>query len=71
MPPSFGPPSSPGRELQGQDGVDTLCAFLADVGRALGKPVLMRSEGDSQDHPVLGFDPALDRVVLLADPLIC
>lgn len=56
------------RELQGQAGVDTLCGFLAEIGRALGKPVLMTSEGGSQGHPVLGFDPALDRVVLLADP---
>lgn len=56
------------RELQGQDGVDTLCGFLGDIGRKLGKPVLMTSEGGSQADPVLGFDPALDRVVLLADP---
>ena len=57
------------RELQGQDGVDTLCGFLGEIGRELGKPVLMTSEGGSQAHPVLGFDPVLDRVVLLADPL--
>lgn len=58
------------RELQGQDGVDTLCGFLGEIGRKLGKPVLMTSEGGSQAHPVLGFDPVLDRVVLLADPLV-
>ncbi|KOX21632.1 hypothetical protein ADK67_26195 [Saccharothrix sp. NRRL B-16348] len=58
------------RELQGQDGVDTLCRFLGEIGRKLGKPVLMTSEGGSQAHPVLGFDPVLDRVVLLADPLV-
>jgi hypothetical protein len=58
------------RELQGQVGVDTLCCFLGEIGRELGKPVLMTPEGGSQDHPVLGFDPALDRVVLLADPLV-
>jgi hypothetical protein len=55
------------RELQGQDGVDTLCAFLSEIGRQLGKPVLMTSEGGSQAHPVLGFDPALNRVILLAN----
>ncbi|MEU4765278.1 hypothetical protein AB0H12_18665 [Actinosynnema sp. NPDC023794] len=58
------------RELQGQDGVDTLCGFFGEIGRKLGKPVLMTSEGGSQAHPVLGFDPVLDRVLLLADPLV-
>jgi hypothetical protein len=56
------------RELQGQDGVDTVCAFLREIGQELGKPVLMTPECGSQAHPVLGFDPALNRVVLLADP---
>ncbi|RSM67002.1 hypothetical protein DMH03_08025 [Amycolatopsis sp. WAC 01376] len=56
------------RELQGQAGVDTLCGFLAEIGRELRKPVLMTPEGGSQAHPVLGFDPALDRVVLMAAP---
>ncbi|MFF0637920.1 hypothetical protein ACFYTS_36120 [Nocardia sp. NPDC004151] len=55
------------RELQGQAGVDTLCDFLRTIGRRLGKPVSMYSEGSSHS-PVLGFDPAADRVVLLADP---
>ncbi|MFF7454359.1 hypothetical protein [Kitasatospora sp. NPDC008115] len=55
------------RELQGQEGVDGLCRFLAAVGRRLGKPVVMTAEGD-HGHPVLGFDPAADRVVLMADP---
>ncbi|SOB85185.1 hypothetical protein [Streptomyces sp. 1331.2] len=55
------------RELQGQEGVDTLCRFLAAVGRRLGKPVAMTAEGD-YGNPVLGFDPAADRVVLMADP---
>jgi hypothetical protein len=58
------------RELQGQTGVDRLCGFLGEIGRRLNKPVFMAPEGGSQDHPVLGFDPALDRVVPLADPLI-
>lgn len=55
------------RELQGQNGVDTLCGFLGEIGRELGKPVLMTSEGGSQAHAVLGFDPVSNRVVLLAD----
>ena len=45
------------RELQGQQGVDTLCAFLQAIGSRLGKPVLMTPEGGSQEHPVLGYDP--------------
>jgi hypothetical protein len=55
------------RELQGQEGVDVLCRFLAAIGRRLGKPVVMTAEGD-YGHRVLGFDPAADRVVLMADP---
>lgn len=56
------------RELQGQEGVDVLCGLLTEIGRALGKPALMTSEGGSQAQPVLGFDPTLDRVILMADP---
>ncbi|WP_411144609.1 hypothetical protein [Streptomyces sp. x-80] len=55
------------RELQGQAGVDTLCGFLCAIGRRLGKPVAMTAEGD-YGNPVLGFDPAADCVVLLAEP---
>ncbi|WP_345702073.1 hypothetical protein [Kitasatospora terrestris] len=55
------------RELQGQEGVDVLCEFLAAVGRRLGKQVVMTAEGD-YGNPVLGFDPAADRVLLMADP---
>jgi len=54
------------RELQGQAGVDTLCDFLGAIGRRLGKTVAMTAEGD-YGNPVLGFDPAVDCVVLLAD----
>lgn len=54
-------------ELQGQGRLDVFCQFLAAIGRQLGKPVLMSAEGDWQ-HPVLGFDPDLDQVVLLAEP---
>lgn len=54
------------RELQGQDRLDVLCGFLREIGRRLGKPVLMDPEGD-YGHPVLGFDVEADRVVLFAD----
>lgn len=52
------------RELQGQQGVDTLCAFLRATGSGLGKPVLMAEEGGSPEHPVLGYDPDLGKVTL-------
>ncbi|MFE0457804.1 hypothetical protein ACFW1A_00920 [Kitasatospora sp. NPDC058965] len=55
------------RELQGQHGVEVLCGLLAAVGRRLGMQVVMTAEGD-YGHPVLGFDPAVDGVVLMADP---
>lgn len=55
------------RELQGQKGIDILCGFLREIGVRLGKPVLMVPEGGHQDHPVLGFDPLVGRVVLFAD----
>ncbi|MFJ3803691.1 hypothetical protein ACIPSJ_46360 [Streptomyces sp. NPDC090088] len=54
------------RELQGQDRLDVFCDFLREIGRRLGKPVLMDPEGD-YGHPVLGFDVEADRVVLLAN----
>ncbi|MEU6865841.1 hypothetical protein ABZ924_21715 [Streptomyces sp. NPDC046876] len=57
------------RELQGQERLDVLCSFMREVGRCLGKPVLMDPEGD-YGHPVLGFDVEADRVVLLAEPLV-
>ncbi len=43
------------RELQGQDRLDVLCGFLREIGRRLGKQVLMDPEGE-YGHPVLGFD---------------
>ncbi|MEV5433272.1 hypothetical protein [Streptomyces sp. NPDC052701] len=55
------------RELQGQGRLDVFCGFLRAIGRRLGKPVLMDPQGDD-GHPVLGFDVASDRVVLLAEP---
>lgn len=57
------------RELQGQVRLDVFCGFLREIGRRLGKPVLMDPEGD-YGHPVLGFDVEADRVVLLADPQV-
>ncbi|MFE7837868.1 hypothetical protein ACFU53_18030 [Streptomyces sp. NPDC057474] len=53
-------------ELQGQDRLDAFCGFLRSIGHRLGKPVLMCPEG-ADDCPVLGFDPASGRVVLLPD----
>ena len=58
------------RELQGQEGVDTLCDFLRAIGSELGKPVLMTPEGGSQGHPILGFDPVVNKVVLFTDHLV-
>lgn len=55
------------REFHGQAGVDLLCDLLGMIGRMLGKRVLMCAEGD-HENPVLGFDPAADRVVRLAEP---
>ncbi|MEU2560296.1 hypothetical protein ABZ626_13315 [Streptomyces longispororuber] len=55
------------RELQGQERLDVFCDFLREIGRRLGKPVLMGPEGD-HGHSVLGFDIDADRVVLLAEP---
>lgn len=57
------------RELQGQERLDVFCDFLREIGRRLGKPVLMDAEGD-YGHPVLRFDVEADRVVLLADPQV-
>ncbi|GHH63181.1 hypothetical protein GCM10018775_80510 [Streptomyces umbrinus] len=57
------------RELQGQERLDVFCGFLREIGRRLGKPVLMDPQGD-YGHPVLGFDVEADRVALLADPQV-
>ncbi|MEV4539320.1 hypothetical protein AB0J82_36660 [Asanoa sp. NPDC049518] len=53
------------RELQGQERLDVLCRFFTTIGRGLRKPVLMTPEGVG-NYPVLGYDPAEDRVVVLA-----
>ena len=54
-------------ELQGQERLDAFCGFLREIGRRLGKPVLMDPEG-GHGRPVLGFDVEADRVVLLTEP---
>ncbi|MGY6025320.1 hypothetical protein [Streptomyces spinosirectus] len=56
------------RELQGRERLDVFCGFLGEIGRRLGKAVLMGPEG-GDGHPVLGFDVEADRVVVLAEPL--
>ncbi|GGY13773.1 hypothetical protein [Streptomyces xanthochromogenes] len=57
------------RELQGQEQLDVFCGFLRDIGRHLGKPVLMDPQGGGA-RPVLGFDVEAEQVVLLAEPLV-
>jgi hypothetical protein len=52
------------RELQGQERLEALCGFLRAIGRRLRRPVRMTPEGAS-DILILGYDVALDRVVLL------
>jgi hypothetical protein len=54
------------RELQGQERLDVLCGFLREIGRRLGKPVLMGAEG-ADGHSILGSDVETDRVVLLVE----
>jgi hypothetical protein len=56
------------RELQGQEGADTLCAFPRAIGSRLGKPVLMTPEGGSPERPVLGYDPTLNEITLHTEP---
>jgi hypothetical protein len=56
------------RERQGQERLDVLCGFLRAIGRRLGRPVLMDTEGGDGRHPVLGYDVAADRVVLSPEP---
>jgi hypothetical protein len=51
------------RELQGQERLDIFCGFLATIGRRLGKPVLVSSEGGDGTHPALGYDVEAGRVV--------
>ena len=55
-------------ELQGQGRPDMFRGFLTVIGRRLGKPVPMDSEGDDGSHPAHGFDVESDQVVLLTEP---
>ncbi|QSB14994.1 hypothetical protein JQS43_00965 [Natronosporangium hydrolyticum] len=52
------------RELQGQQRLEVLCQFMRAIGRRLGKPVVMTSEGDTV--PLIGYDVQVNRVVMLA-----
>nr|WP_240351799.1 hypothetical protein [Streptomyces olivoreticuli] len=56
------------RELQGQERLDVFYGFLTAIGRRLGKPVLMDSEGSNHSRPALGFDVETDQVILMAEP---
>ncbi|GAA2156706.1 hypothetical protein GCM10010403_11770 [Glycomyces rutgersensis] len=58
------------RELQGQQRLDLFCAFLTEIGRRLGKRVLMDAEGGDGARPVLGYEVAKDRVVVMASPFV-
>lgn len=51
------------RFLQGQERLNHLCDFFAVLGRHLGRSVWMSSEGGG--HPLLGFDVATDRMVVV------
>ncbi|HEU5427098.1 MAG TPA: hypothetical protein VFU74_09505 [Actinocrinis sp.] len=55
------------REMQCQEGVDTLCGMLHAIGKHLSEPALMVPEGASPQHPVLGYEPDLGEVILLVD----
>ncbi|MGW2572404.1 hypothetical protein [Streptomyces sp. NPDC001537] len=57
------------RELQDQERLDVFCQFVREIGRRLGKPVLMDPEG-GYGRPMLGFDVEADRVVLFVEPLV-
>ena len=58
------------RVFHRQEDLDVFCQFLTVLGRRLGKPVLMDAEGGDGSHPVLGYVPAQDRVVQLAEPSV-
>lgn len=54
-------------ELQGPEPLAVLCGVFRDIGRLLGKAVVMTFEGHP-GLPMIGYDPVLDRVVRLAPP---
>lgn len=49
-------------ELDGQEGLDALCGFLAAIGRRHGRSVPTWVEGG--DAPFLGYDLGADRVLV-------
>ncbi|MBM7774716.1 hypothetical protein JOD54_004920 [Actinokineospora baliensis] len=53
------------QELQGQERLNTVCAFLRAVSRRLGKPMVLTPE-NGPDHPLIGYDVDLDRVMRMA-----
>ncbi|WP_327007600.1 hypothetical protein OHA72_10210 [Dactylosporangium sp. NBC_01737] len=55
-------------EIQGQDRLDVFCQFLRTLGSALGKKVLVYSEGDNTYPPMMVYEVTDDRVVFLAGP---
>ena len=57
-------------EIQGQEQLDLFCRFLQTVGKALGKRVVVYSEGTSSGGypPLMAYDVAADHVRLLAGP---
>jgi hypothetical protein len=56
-------------ELQGQERLDTFCAILRRLGKALSNRVAMYAEGDHERHPpLLAYEVEQDRVVFLAGP---
>ncbi|GAA3663901.1 hypothetical protein GCM10022267_57620 [Lentzea roselyniae] len=57
------------RELQGQERLDLLGAFLRELGQAFGRPVALTFEGfDPSEMPYLHYDPVADGFVLDREP---
>jgi hypothetical protein len=53
------------RELQGQQRVDLLAAFMRELGQAFRLPVALTSEGsDPREGAYLHYDPVVDGFVL-------
>ncbi|GIF66239.1 hypothetical protein Ais01nite_42740 [Asanoa ishikariensis] len=52
------------QELQGQDRLDVLCAFLRAMGSALNKPVVFTPE-NNPNRPLLTYIPSSDRVTAM------
>lgn len=57
------------RELQGQERLDLLAAFLRELGRAFRRPVALTFEGcDPGKVPYLHYEPEVDGFVLDREP---